>query len=56
MNRTWHHGRPIRGFFGGLLLMHQFGLIVLEMPWIIVLPLLMALASAVRGWLGTPYH
>lgn len=62
MNRIWQHGRPIRGFigglligFGGLLILHQFGLIVLEMPLVIVIPLLMATAGAVRGWLGTPY-
>ena len=63
MNRNWHHGHPIRGFigglligFGGLLLMHQFGLIVFEMPLALIIPLLMAVAGAIRGWLGTPYY
>ncbi len=62
MNLIWHHGRPIRGFIGGLLIgigglliLHQFGLIVLEMPLVIVIPLLIAAGGAVRGWFGTPY-
>ena len=62
MTRDWNQGKPIRGFFGGLLIgigglliLHQFGLIVLEMPLVIVIPLLMAAGGAVRGWLGTPY-
>ena len=62
MTTNWNHGKPVRGFFGGLvigigglLILHQFGLIVLEMPLVIVIPLLMAVGGAVRGWVGTPY-
>ena len=62
MNSQWHHGRPIRGFIGGflvgiggLLILHQFGLIVLEMPLVLLIPWLMAVFGGIRGWLGTPY-
>ncbi|MDJ0925595.1 MAG: hypothetical protein QNJ77_13635 [Acidimicrobiia bacterium] len=61
--RKWAHGKPIRGFWGGLLLgvgvalvFHQLSWWVLDVNTLVVLPVLSGLLFAGRAWLGQPYR
>jgi uncharacterized Tic20 family protein len=61
--RIWAHGHPIAGFLSGLLLgigvtvlMQQFAVWPLTIITAIVLPVVVALICAIRGYLGRPYR
>jgi hypothetical protein len=60
--RVWVHGRVVRGFFGGLLLglgaaliLHQLNVWPLDLAQGLVFPLLVAILSAVRAFLGAAF-
>ena len=60
--RVWVHGRVVRGFIGGLLLglgaaliLHQLNLWPLDLAQGMVFPLLVAVASAVRAYIGAAF-
>jgi hypothetical protein len=55
-------GRPVLGFISGLifglgaaLLGQQYGKWTLSAETAVIMPLVMAVAAAIRGWYGTPY-
>ena len=60
--RVWVRGKPVLGFFSGLVMglgasvaVQQFGIYPLTILTAIVLPLLMAVLGAVRGWRGSAW-
>jgi hypothetical protein len=59
----WLRGRVLRGFFGGLflglgaaLLLHQFDLWTLDLTEGLIFPMLVAVATAVRAWIGSAFR